>query len=136
MTVPDSNSLDLTTGMTLEAWVYPTANGSWRDVVYEGWDDVYYLEASSDTGTPATGALSLNGSLTENNVLPLVPPGAHRRDHDGANVRLYVNGVQAANRPRTGNIATSTGSLTIGGDPLYGQHFVGRIDEVTSTTER
>ena len=31
MTVPDAASLDLTTGMTLEAWVNPTALGTaWR----------------------------------------------------------------------------------------------------------
>ena len=29
-----------------------------------------------------------------------------------------------------GQIPTSNGALTIGGDALYGQHFAGRIDEV------
>ena len=32
MTVPDSDSLDLTTGMTLEAWVRPNAGGAFRTV--------------------------------------------------------------------------------------------------------
>ena len=31
--VPDSNSLDLTNGMTVEAWVRPTAGSGWRTVV-------------------------------------------------------------------------------------------------------
>ena len=45
VTVPDSASLDLTSAMTLEAWVYPTAGGGgWRDLVYKGSDDIYYLE--------------------------------------------------------------------------------------------
>ena len=36
VTVPDSASLDLSTGMTLEAWVYPTAALSgWRDVIFK-----------------------------------------------------------------------------------------------------
>ena len=30
MTVPDAPSLYLTTALTLEAWVYPTAAGGWR----------------------------------------------------------------------------------------------------------
>ena len=42
VTVPDSGSLDLTTGMTLEAWVYPTVAGGWRDVIYKGPDDIYF----------------------------------------------------------------------------------------------
>ena len=55
VTVNDSSSLDLTTAMTLEAWVFPTAWGGWRDVIYKGPDDTYYLEGSSDNNAPATG---------------------------------------------------------------------------------
>ena len=46
VTVGDSPSLDLTTAMTLEAWVFPTGGaGQWRDVIYKGPDDIYYLES-------------------------------------------------------------------------------------------
>src|SRR5215831_6211170 len=45
-------------------------------------------------------------------------------------MRLFVNGTEVANRPQSGPIAISTGALTIGSDPLYGQYFAGRIDEV------
>src|SRR5512135_1567225 len=45
--VPNATALQLTTGMTLEAWVNPAAvNSAWRDVIYKG-DDNYYLEATS-----------------------------------------------------------------------------------------
>ena len=50
--------------------------------------------------------------------------------YDGATLRLYVNGTQVASTAKTGTIAVSAGALTIGGDPLYGQYFTGRIDEV------
>src|SRR5215469_5696565 len=41
-------SLQMTTGMTLEAWVNPSiVNGAWRDVFYKG-NDNYYLEGTSD----------------------------------------------------------------------------------------
>src|SRR5258707_6852059 len=33
VTVPHAASLNLTTGMTLEAWVYPTASGQWATAV-------------------------------------------------------------------------------------------------------
>ena len=47
VTVPDAAALDLTTGMTLEAWVNPAvAPTGWKDVIYKG-NDNYYLEASS-----------------------------------------------------------------------------------------
>src|SRR3989442_7811946 len=55
VTINDSASLHLTTGMTLEAWVYPTAVVSgWRDLIYKQ-SDIYYLEAGSSTGAPAAG---------------------------------------------------------------------------------
>ena len=56
VTVNDSASLDLTTAMTLEAWVYPTAGGSsWRDVIYKGPNDIYYLMGSPTWAEPAAG---------------------------------------------------------------------------------
>src|SRR5947207_11028385 len=50
VTVPNAASLGLTTGMTLEAWVYPTATPTgWRAVIDKNVDG-YYLMASSDQG--------------------------------------------------------------------------------------
>ena len=56
VTINDSASLHLTTAMTLEAWVNPSAvNSAWRDVIYKGSDN-YYLEAtSSSSGVPVGG---------------------------------------------------------------------------------
>ena len=51
MTINDSASLHLTTGMTLEAWVNPsTVSSTWRDVIYKG-NDNYCLEATSTSGS-------------------------------------------------------------------------------------
>ena len=130
VTVNDSASLDLTTAMTLEAWVYPTAGGSsWRDVIYKGPNDTYYLEGFSDSGGPATGWLS-GGPLYGPSGLPLNVWSHLAATFNGTNLRLYVNGIEVSSTPRFGQIGTSTGALTIGGDALYGQHFAGRIDEV------
>src|SRR5262245_28160867 len=54
--IPDSPSLRLTNGMTLEAWVNPsTLHIEWEDVLYKG-DDNYYLSATSyNGGRPAGG---------------------------------------------------------------------------------
>ena len=130
VTVNDSASLDLTTAMTLEAWVLPTAGGSvWRDVVYKGPDDIYYLESSSHMNRPATGG-TFASPLFGTSALPLNVWSHLAATYDGAMLRLYVNATQVASRAQTGPIATSSGTLTIGGDAFYGQHFAGRIDEV------
>ena len=58
VTVPNSASLQLTGGMTLEAWVL-SDNGKqrWRDVIYKG-NDNYYLDGASDNASrPAVGGI-------------------------------------------------------------------------------
>jgi PKD repeat protein len=59
VTVNDAASLDLTTGMTVEAWVYPTESMTgWRTLLTkESPPDraSYYLQANSDMDQPATG---------------------------------------------------------------------------------
>jgi Concanavalin A-like lectin/glucanases superfamily len=127
--VPSSSSLQLTSAMTLEAWVNPSLlTGHWQDVIYKG-NDNYYLEADSTSAKPATrctsgGALFGTGALTTNTWTHLAGT------YDGATLRLYVNGVQVSSRAQTGPVATSTNPLQIGGDSIYGQYFQGRIDEV------
>ena len=129
VTVPDSGSLDLTSAMTLEAWVFPTVGGGWRDVIYKGPDDIYFLESSSDSGAPATGG-TFASPIYGSSALPLNVWSHLAATYDGATLRLFVGGVQVSSRAVLAPIATSTGALTIGGDALYGQHFAGRIDEV------
>jgi glucose/arabinose dehydrogenase len=50
--------------------------------------------------------------------------------YDRVRLRLYVNGIEVANRAVTPSIGVSSGPLTIGGDATFGQYFDGRIDEV------
>jgi len=130
VTVNDSNSLDLTTGMTLEAWLFPTAVGGWRDVIYKGTDDIYYLMGSSDDSTPALGGTFSPSALRGTSSLPLNAWTYLAGTYNGTTMRLYVNGVQVSSRAQTGPIQTSTAVLTMGGDALYGQYFAVRIDEV------
>jgi hypothetical protein len=130
VTINNAPSLQLTSAMTLEAWVYPTTvSSAWRDVIYKG-NDNYYLEGTSkNLSLPAMGGTFGNpiygtGALIANSWAHLAAT------YDGAMMRLYVNGVQVSSRAQTGAIATSTNPLQIGGDSLYGQYFAGRIDEV------
>jgi len=43
---------------------------------------------------------------------------------------LFVNGGQVAHLSTTGNMITSIGALRIGGNSIFGEYFVGTIDEV------
>jgi hypothetical protein len=133
VTINSSASLQLTTGMTLEAWVNPSVvNSAWRDVIYKASDN-YYLEGTSDSGSVPGGGGTFGTSdvVVFGTTALAANTWAHLAvSYDGATMRLYVNGVQVASQAQTGNIAISTSPLQIGGDSLYGQYFQGTIDEV------
>ena len=131
--VANSSSLQLTSGMTLEAWVKPAVSSSaWRDVIYKG-NDNYYLEASSDSGgAPAAGGLigGSYGNVFGTTILPTNTWTYLAVTYDGGTLRLYINGTLSGSQAKTGSITTSTNPLQIGGDSLYGQYFNGLIDEI------
>jgi len=130
VTVSDSPSLDLTGGMTLEAWVYPAAVNGWRDVIYRA-KDIYYVAGSSPQGqAPATSGTFSSGPVYGTTALPLNTWTHLASTYDRATLRLYVNGVQVASQAQTQPISTSALPLSIGGDTVYGQYFAGQIDEV------
>ena len=65
VTVPDAASLQLSSGMTLEAWVNPsTVNANWRDVIYKG-NDNYYLEATSTNASKPDAGMIAGGSYAD-----------------------------------------------------------------------
>jgi PKD repeat protein len=134
VTVQDSGSLDLSTGMSLEAWVYPTAAMSgWRDIIMkeQPYNTVYYLCANSDNGQPVTGVFGTSEQILYGGTT--LPPYAWTHlaaTYDGTTQRLYVNGVQVGSRPYTGIIRASASPLRIGGDGIWGEFFQGLIDEV------
>lgn len=130
ITIPGSSSLDLTTAMTLEAWVYPTALAKFRPVIMkEG--SPYGLYAHTSQGKP-TGYVAPGGKLKAayGVVLPLNTWSHLATTYDGTTVRLYQNGEEVGNLVTTGSIPISTRPLQIGGNTQYGEAFAGRIDDV------
>ncbi|MES2352848.1 MAG: LamG-like jellyroll fold domain-containing protein [Pseudomonadota bacterium] len=132
--VSDSSSLDLSAGMTIEAWVYPTATMSgWRDIVTKerSGGASYYLYANSDKNQPANGIFtSAENTLYAGTQIPVNAWTHLTATYDGGTQRLYVNGVQVASRSQTGAIQSSTSPLRIGGNAIWGEYFQGLIDEV------
>ena len=133
--VNDADSLDLTTRMTLEAWVRPTAAiGVWRTVVAKnaGTTLAYTLYANRNTNVPAvefhngTRLRAVNGTTQ----LPLDTWSHLAATYDGATLRLYVNGAQVGEFATAGTMLTSTGALWIGGNSVWSEWFAGLIDDV------
>ncbi|HZF18150.1 MAG TPA: LamG-like jellyroll fold domain-containing protein [Burkholderiales bacterium] len=132
VTVPNSTSLRLTNGMTLEAWVFPTGSlTSWRSVVDKTVDGYYLMGSSDPNNRPAVGGTwtSGNQNLIAPTALTLNAWTHLAATFDGATVKLYVNGTQVASQAQTTPLTATTGTLQIGADS-YGEFFAGRIDEV------
>jgi hypothetical protein len=134
VTVNDKSSLDLTTGMTVEAWVYPTSISGWRTVtIKEQTGSASYWLYANDNGNRPANVVNIGGSTKQLSAGSQVRTNTWTHlasTYDGSTQKLYVNGALVGSRPQTGAIALSNGALRIGGNSVWGEYFRGYIDEV------
>lgn len=136
VTVANTSTLNLTTGMTLEAWVYPTVTlTGWQSLLTKEMSgtSAYIIYANIAPSNQTNWGIVIGG--TEYILVGGSRPAANVWTHiavtyNGAMMRFYINGTQTATQSRTGSIAASTGPLRIGGNSMWGEYFTGRIDEV------
>jgi chitodextrinase len=129
-----SASLNVSSAMTLEAWIYPAASQSgWRTILQKQ-VDAYFLNASHSGGPlrPAGGA-TINSSVRYVGASSASPVNTWTHvalTFNGSTLQLYVNGSPVASQSTSGTIQTTSNALRIGGNVPYGEYFNGRIDEV------
>ena len=133
MRINHADSLNLTTASTFSTWIYPTAaQTGWRTILQKE-VDAYFLSSTTSTGVPATGG-TLNSSCCHDvfapGALPLNTWTHIAATYDGAQMRIYINGVQVASAARSGTYQSTTAPLWVGGSAWYGEHFQGRLDDL------
>jgi concanavalin A-like lectin/glucanase superfamily protein/Big-like domain-containing protein/purple acid phosphatase-like protein len=134
VSINDAPSLDLTTGMTLEAWVRPSTLSGWRTVVLKEIPSslAYCLYANQSAQRPGT-EIRVGSNVYNSSGIAALPANSWTHlaaTYDGSIVRLYVNGSLAGSRAVSGSIVTSSSPLRIGGNLVWGEYFRGQIDEV------
>jgi len=132
VSIPDAASLDLSGGMTLEAWVNPSNVSGWKTVILkETSNDLAYALYASEGTRPVTVA-TVSTKVYDYGVsaLPLNSWTHLSATYDGSTMRLFVNGSQVATAAATGLITNSTGPLKLGGNAVWGEFFAGIIDDV------
>jgi type II secretory pathway pseudopilin PulG len=138
VSVPDSNSLRLTSAGTVSVWVYPTAyipTGSWSVILNKGsWGggvdnySIYYqgtsLRFEVDSAS-TTQSLSL-----PQNITPLNKWSFLTMTWDGSNINVYSDGTFRGTRTMTAGPSLTPGSLYIGSNGGSQNFFQGNIDRV------
>ncbi|MEK6277143.1 MAG: LamG-like jellyroll fold domain-containing protein [Actinomycetota bacterium] len=130
--VTNSASLNLTSPVTLEAWIKPTAlptAGNFKSVVTKA--ESYSLQFNGP---------KLEFTIIQSGVRKRLqaPTGAIQTGvayhvvgtYDGTTQRLYINGSQVASAPLSGGASTSSNNVFIGSWSSSSEFFSGVIDEV------
>jgi hypothetical protein len=137
VTIDDSPSLDLTDGLTIEAWVNPSSGTGTRTVLMkEAFSGLAYALYSTVGGQRPVGYVHTrrDASAVGSTAVPLNTWTHLAFTFDGSTLRLYMNGTlvrtSSANGSSSGAIITSAGALRIGGNAVFGEYFRGIIDEV------
>lgn len=137
VTIPNSSSLNISTYITMEAWVYATKNSGIQNVVSKsacsgGTNNGYIFPRTDDGWVNFCMYLVTGGGWK---VVSYAFPSLNAWHHlaatyDGANIRLYLNGVLVKTQAATGGIAVNTNVLCIGVQPGCNEFFGGSVDEV------
>ena len=134
-TIAHDASLNITSAITLEGWVYATKNSGVQNVLCKSslsTNNGYIFPRTNDGWSHAHFYLHIGGAWR---LLQADFPSLNAWHHlagtyDGATMKIYINGVLSASQPQTGSITTNTNNLQLGTQPGYGEHFGGRADEL------
>ena len=96
VTIADAASLDLTTGMTIEAWVWSSLGTNWRTVLIKERPGglAYALYGATDTGRPGAFVDTTAESDARGTANLQLQVWTHLAGtYDGTTLRFFVNGT-------------------------------------------
>lgn len=130
VTVADDPSLDLSSALTLEAWVRPAVMSGWPTVLIKERPGglVYGLSGAaigSFVEVFANGYVDAFGP-----ALPVATWSHLAATLANGSLRLYVNGNLAGTATVSGTMPNSNGPLRFGGNAIWGDWYAGQLDEI------
>ncbi|HEX5076793.1 MAG TPA: LamG-like jellyroll fold domain-containing protein, partial [Gemmatimonadaceae bacterium] len=138
-TVPDANHLDLTSGLTMAAWIRPAgAAAATQDVIKKatlGGINGYELSLSSagkvfvrlnQQASAETFRINSTSSYPLNNTAWMHVAATY----DGSTIRLYINGTLEGSVAGPAAIATNSLPLTLGAQSDATRFYDGLVDDV------
>jgi len=145
--IPNSNNIQPLQNITLSSWVKSDNNNNeWATILEKRYDleNDPWTSYSLSSGGPFTPAPYTNkfasGFSTGNAGSAKITKSTSNiqtsswinfiTTYDGANIKVFINGVLEGITPMTGNIGYSNSELIIGGNLKTNQYFKGLIDDV------
>lgn len=131
----DDSSLNITDGITIEAWVKPNEIVSYHTIVSKYWVTGYYLRIESYGILNRIIDFAASGTLqTESGLVPIGSWSHIVGVSNGTYAKIYLNGELIKSGQiayPSGNIGTNDKPLRIGAWPVdSSQPFSGTIDEI------
>lgn len=141
LTIPDNSNQNGGTNLTIEAWINPSSlphGGTILQKRTSGNVGGYVLEPTQPSGGSALNGLQfvimiggVYSTLNPANVLNSNVWQHVSATYDGAFMRIYVNGVEVANKPQTGVIDNVAAPIVVGRNFANSIGFPGKIDEIS-----
>lgn len=135
VSIPNSSSLNISSAITLEAWIYPTKNTGVQNVISKSTNAVNngYIYPRTDNGW--TASIFYLQTASGWNTLSATWPSLNSwhytaATYDGSTQKIYINGQLSASRNQTGTITTNSNSLVIGNQPGFAEYYGGRVSQV------
>lgn len=131
-TVADNSALDITGDFTVEAWIYPTLFTAYGGIVskYQNPSAMGITLRLSSTGHYR--GLCINEMETVDDILQANQWYHIAAVKSGANLRIFVNGIEYALSGTQMTVSANSDPLRIGVDFMAGggRYFMGKIDDV------
>lgn len=134
--IPNSASLNPSTGISIEAWVKwninPASGIQWAQIINKNVDDQYQIQHNFNN---SAFEFALRTNVNRRYVLSTTVPQQGVWYHvvgtyNGASLRIHVNGVFENAVSLSGNIVSSISPVRIGSRSSNDRFFNGDIDEV------
>jgi gliding motility-associated-like protein len=138
VTIPNNAALNISSTISVEAWLKPTSGSSIQNVISKstngsiGSNTGYIFPRTDDNWVNFNGYLHIGGAW-RSVAYPYPTDGLFHHlamTYDGSNIKLYLDGNLVKTQAQTGTIATNTNSLAIGNQAGFSELFKGSLDEV------
>ncbi len=124
------------TNVSIEAWVYLEANGTYQSIVskleHSGSREGYELLINNTSQIMFSVGNNWSdwSSATSSTTLSINTWYHIAGTYDGSTIRIYINGVEDGNASYTNGITNSIYALNLARRPNGSQYFTGKLDEV------